>query len=132
MSQERVELVQRGLVTLAKGEMLWDTLDEDVEIRDHDILDQQGYNGHAGFAQWLEDWGLAWSEYTFEPEDFIDGGDVVVAVIHLTAKGRSSGIEIDRRDAIVYAFRDGKIATIDYYNDKAQALQAAGLADQRE
>jgi ketosteroid isomerase-like protein len=128
MSKEHVELLQRAYALLATGVVLWDSLDENVEVHDHDTPDQGDYRGHAGFGRWLEDWEAAWAEYTFEPEEFIDRGDVVVAVIRMTAKGRTSGIEVRRQDALVYKFRDGKIASLDYYNSKEQALEAAGIA----
>jgi ketosteroid isomerase-like protein len=108
--------------------VLWDSLDENVVVHDHDTPDQGHYRGHVGFGRWLEDWEAAWAEYTFEAEEFVDAGDVVVAVISMTAKGRSSGIEVRRQDALVYKFRDGKIASIDYYNSKEQALEATGMA----
>jgi ketosteroid isomerase-like protein len=64
------------------------------------------------------------------PEEFIDAGDCVVAVIRLKAKGQSSGIEVERQDAIVYKLRDGQIVRGDYYNKREQALEAVGLREQ--
>jgi len=46
----------------------------------------------------------------------------------MTAKGRGSGIEIDREDSLVYDFRDGKAVRLDYFNSREQGLEAAGLA----
>jgi hypothetical protein len=46
----------------------------------------------------------------------------------MTAKGAGSGLELDRQDAQVYRFRDDKILRLDYYNSKAQALEAVGLS----
>jgi hypothetical protein len=63
MSRENVELVQEALGrTAPTGVPPWDVLHEDIEVRDHDILDASEYRGHAGFAHWLEDWSSAWSE----------------------------------------------------------------------
>jgi hypothetical protein len=45
----------------------------------------------------------------------------------MTAKGESSGIAIDRQDGLVYKLRDGMVVRLDYYNNRAQALKAAGL-----
>ena len=80
--------------------------------------------------RWLfEDWASAWSDYSAEPEEFIDVDDErVIAVFRIKATGRSSGAEMERHDAMVYVVRDGQIVRIDYYNSKQQALQAAGLA----
>jgi ketosteroid isomerase-like protein len=49
--------------------------------------------------------------------------------IRSTTKGRSSGVELDREDGVVYKLRAGKITHIDYYNDRDQALEAVGLRE---
>jgi hypothetical protein len=36
-------------------------------------------------------------------------------------------VEVKRRDAMVLTIRDGKWVRVDYYNNEAQALEAAGL-----
>jgi ketosteroid isomerase-like protein len=127
VSKENVEAVRRSFETIAAtGEPLWEVIGEDVEVRDHDIMDGRDYRGHDGVRQWFEDWGSAWEDYSGEPEEFIDvDDDRVIAVLRIRAKGRRSGLEIDRQDAILYVMRDGKMARLDYYNSKQQALDAA-------
>jgi len=90
-------------------------------------MDGEDYRGHAGVVRWLEDWSSAWSEFSMEPEEFIDAGERVVAVVRMRAKGRSSGLVLDRQDAVVQELRDGMIVRIDYYNSRDQALKAVGL-----
>ena len=130
MSQANVEIVRQGFEHfLETGEVPWASFDEGVEVHDHDTPDQGVYRGHAGYARYLADWGAAWSMWTFAPEEFIDAGDCVVAVIRMKAKGESSGIAIDRQDGLVYKLRDGMIVRLDYYNNRAQALKAVGLSE---
>jgi ketosteroid isomerase-like protein len=127
MSQHNVELVRRGFEAfVATGEPAWETLHEHVEVRDHDIMDGREYRGHGDVRRWLfEDWASAWSEYRAEPQEYIDVDDQrVVAVFRIKARGRASGVEIEREDAMVYVVRDQKIMRIDYYNSKQQALEA--------
>jgi ketosteroid isomerase-like protein len=80
-------------------------------------------------SRWLEDWGAAWADWSIEPDEFIDAGNAVVIFIRMKAEGRGSGIEVDRQDALVYEIRDGMVTCVDYYNDRKQALQAAGLSE---
>src|SRR4051794_7094273 len=130
MSQENVEIAQRVLGHLvATGEVLWDKTDPEIEVHDHDTPDQGDYRGHEGLARYLEDWGAAWAEWSIEPDEFIDAGNSVVIFIRMKAKGFGSGIELDRQDALVYEIRNGMIRRMDYYNDRAQALKAAELAE---
>ena len=132
MSLENVELVRDGFEHfVATGEPAWNTLHEHVEVRDHDIMDGREYRGHADVRRWLfEDWASAWSDYSAEPEEFIDVDDErVITVSRVKATGRSSGVEIERQDAMVFLVRDRQIVRLDYYNSKQQALQAVGLAE---
>jgi ketosteroid isomerase-like protein len=129
VSQENVALIERFYQKyLTTGELPWEMLDENVEVQDHDTPDQGVYQGRAGVDRWFRDWGDAWAEWSFEPEEFIDADDTVVVVIRMRAKGTGSGVEVDRQDALVYRFRDDKIVRTDYYNSKQQALEAAGVA----
>jgi ketosteroid isomerase-like protein len=130
MSQENVEVVRRiNEQLLATGELALDLMHEDVKVLDYDAPDQTEYRGHGGVAQWLEEWGAAWDAWSYEPEHYIDAGDVVVMFTRTRAKGRASGVELDREEGVVFKLRDGKIADIAYYNDRDQALEAAGLSE---
>jgi ketosteroid isomerase-like protein len=130
MSEENVAVVRRGLERFMKtGEVLEETFDvESLEVHDHDILDGRDYRGAEGFMQWLEDWSAAWEEWSLDPEEYIDAGERVIVVAKMHARGRGSGVEVDRQDALLYELRDGLIVRIDYFNNRSEALTAAGLA----
>ena len=128
MSEENVELIQKALgAFVSSGEPPWDALHEDVEVHDHDIMDGSDYRGHAGFGRWIADWSSAWAEDSIEPEGFLDAGDRVVVLIRQRTTGRGSGVALEREDAMVFGLSDGKIARVDYYNSREQALEAVGL-----
>jgi ketosteroid isomerase-like protein len=130
MSQENVEIVQRGLgVYFATGEPPWELFDEKVKVYDHDTPDQGVYRGHQGVRRWLEDWGAAWAEWSIEPEKLIDAGDSVVVFIRMKAEGLGSGVAVERDDTQVHKLRDGKVVRLDYFNDRKQALKAVGLEE---
>jgi ketosteroid isomerase-like protein len=130
MSQENVEIVRRGWEHfVTTGEPLWATIDDEIVIHDHDIPDSGDYRGYAGFAQWGEDWEAAWEDWRWEAEEFIGAGDRVVAVLRVNAKGRGSGVDVERLDGAVWTVRDGKCIRLDYYGSKAEALEAVGLRE---
>lgn len=123
-------MIQRGLEHfVSTGEPAWEGIHPEVEVHDHDIPDAGEYRGHAGYARWLQDWGEAWASYTAEPDRYIDAGDRVVVELRIRATGGGSGIELERRDAIVFTVDDGLIVRLDYFNDPEQALAAAGLRE---
>lgn len=128
-SAQHVELVRRTLERFVEThEVEWDALHEKLEIHDHDIPEHGDYYGHEGFLRWLREWSEPWSEWKLEVEEVLDAGDEVVVVIHLAAKGAISGVSVDRHDSLVYGFRDGKVARVDYFNSRQQGLERAGLA----
>jgi ketosteroid isomerase-like protein len=129
MSQENVDLVRRALEGFVAGEVMWDILDEEIEVHDHDILDAGEYRGHSGFTRWVEEWGAGLPVVSLELQEFVDAGDAVVAIFMLKAKGRGSSVDVERQDGIVYRIRDGRIIRFDYYNTRKQALEAVGLAE---
>jgi ketosteroid isomerase-like protein len=132
MSRKNVELVQGVLGGfIATGIPAWDLLDERVEVHDHDVMDAGEYRGHAGFGSWLENWDAAWSDFSMQPEEFLDGDQRIVSVFRMTATGRGSGVEVQRQDAIVWSVRDGKIVRLDYYNNREQALGSVGRQSRR-
>jgi ketosteroid isomerase-like protein len=67
--------------------------------------------------------------HRFEAEEFIEAGDdQVIVPTTAYARGRD-GIEVTAGIAIVCAIRDGAIVRICMYQTRADALEAAGLAD---
>ena len=55
--------------------------------------------------------------------------DSVVACLHLTGQGKSSGVEVDLRLYMHFKLRDGKIVYLYGYADRGEALEAAGLSE---
>jgi ketosteroid isomerase-like protein len=132
MSQENVEIVAQSFEHFERtGEPVLDGLDPEVEVHDHDIPDAGTYRGHDGFLKWLADWSEAWGDFSMEAERWIDAGDRVVLVLQMTATGKGSGVEVKRRDAMVWTLRDGMTTRIDYYNNESQALEAVGQLKQQ-
>lgn len=129
MSQANVEIIQRGFeYFIATGEPHWESFHEEVEVHDHDTMDQGEYREHAGLGRWLQDWSAAWSEFSMEPEELLDVGDEVVMFVRMTATGVSTGLTLERQDAMVFAMRGGKVVRLDYYNNRTEALKAVGLS----
>jgi ketosteroid isomerase-like protein len=130
MSQQNVELVQRGLEEyFATGEMPWALFDESVLVYDHDTPDQGQYEGHSGVSRWLADWGAAWAEWSIEPDEFIDAGESVVVFIRMKTTGLGSGVEVDTPLGIVVEMREQKVSRSAAYFDHGEALRAAGLTE---
>ena len=108
------------------------TISDDCEVRDFDIPDAAGevYRGPDGVLDWLAEFDRAWASWRVTDEIFRSGPDGrVIALFRMLTRGRESGIEMSRDDAIVYVVRDGRIRQIEYYNTQDAALQAIGLSE---
>jgi uncharacterized protein len=132
MTEEAIAVIQRfNEELMQRGEIPWDLLDPELVLIDHDLPDAGDYRGHSGITKWVEDWSAAWESTTIEPESLVDAGDVVLATLMVTARGRGSGIETKRRNATVNTVENGRITRIEYFTTEADARAAAGLTTQR-
>jgi len=133
MSQENVEVVRRAFEALGREDWvaLAEFIADDCEVHDFDIPDADVvYRGPDGLLDWLAHWDTAWETWSPRDLNFRQvGDDRVLALFRMVAKGRGSGIEINREDAIAYTLHGGKITRVEYYNDQQQALEAAGLSE---
>jgi ketosteroid isomerase-like protein len=130
MSQENVKIVRRSYDAYLRGDLESSLADVDpeIEVYDHDIPESGEYRGFDGLLRWQADWESSWESWRWDPEEFIEAGERVVAVLRVHARGRQSGIDIERVDGAVWTFRDGKCVRLDYYGSRDQALEAAGLS----
>jgi ketosteroid isomerase-like protein len=79
-------------------------------------------------AYW-QDWFDTFDDLTVEPLDLIDAGEDVVAVLRFGGRAKLSGVESDLTFAVVYTFRDGKVARGREYWTRDEALDATGLRE---
>jgi ketosteroid isomerase-like protein len=73
-------------------------------------------------------WAEMWESSRFEAEEFIEAGDLVMTSVTNLLRGRD-GIEGQTRGAWVWTFRDRSVARIDLYQERQEALEAAGPSD---
>jgi ketosteroid isomerase-like protein len=138
MSQENVQVVRRFIEALPRAQASDDwqpvlaEVDHAVEIEDLDItLDTGRYRGHESVRRWIGVWMESWESWSLEDVQVrAVGEDTAIGLFLVRAKGKGSGIELSRRDALVCTLRAGKIEKGTYYNDQQQALEAVGLSEQ--
>jgi ketosteroid isomerase-like protein len=130
MSQENVEIVRQWLWAfendddafreLTHSQMEWAPFEENHTV----------HHGLGGATQIRNDWLGSWSQHRIDIEELLDGGDdAVVASLHLTAQGAGSGVDVDVRLHGHFKVREEKVAYLYEHQDRAAALEAAGLAE---
>jgi ketosteroid isomerase-like protein len=86
------------------------------------------YAGMEGFRKnWL-DWLEPWATYRTSIDELIDAGDRVVLLLRDHGRRADMDTEVELIGASIATIRDGKIARWEDYADRAEALEAAGLA----
>jgi ketosteroid isomerase-like protein len=132
MSQANVEAF-RGVVEAINErgpDAVLDLLDSEVEFyEDPKFPEAEVFRGRdevvANFRKFTE----SFEYYRFEIEDLRDaGGHKVMAVLREKARGKTSGVEVERRSGWVFTFRDGRALRVEIYLDPGDALEAVGLA----
>ena len=133
MSQEWVDLVRLGFEAIERGDMaVFDgmTTEDLVLVQPPEVPDAKTYEGRGAIVESLEDWPKQWEDFRMDLIEIIDAGDeVAVSVTRHRGRGRESGIEMDFEVFYVQRGRDGRLARIDMFFSREQALEAAGVSE---
>ncbi len=134
MSQENVEVVRAQYASFGQfadgGEVhSWVLAYFDPNCEYRPVEEVDAIRGHEALIEWTERWLEAWSSYSEQVEEIIDGGEIVVAEVSISGRGRTSGVEIRQRFFHVFEMREGRILRWREYLDRDSALEAAGLQE---
>jgi ketosteroid isomerase-like protein len=80
------------------------------------------------FAGVLDELAGVWASSRIEPHEFIEAGEQVVVPWTAHFQGRD-GIEVRTRPTWTFTIRDGAIERICMYQERHEALEAAGLPE---
>src|SRR5512144_3434992 len=137
MSQEDVELVQAVIDATERRD--WDAVyaryapdivfDFRRAKKTVPIIGPSVVTGHEAFRRTMRNFNEAWETVGYEHEGLLDGGDSVVHLISQRVIGRTTHLEFAWSYAQVWTVRGGLLAQMDYYEDRAEALEAAGLSE---
>jgi ketosteroid isomerase-like protein len=134
MSQEDVQVVRDQFAATNERDFprAMSLYAEDVELVVHpDAFIERGtFKGRHAVGQWFGNWFKTFEPgYHFDVEEARDLGDVVLLVASHRGHGRTSGLEVHGRTGYLYRVRDGKIARVEIYPGRAEAVEAAGLPE---
>jgi ketosteroid isomerase-like protein len=127
MGTSNIEIVRASYEALNRGDVAaaLDALAPDVEWHESSVLPERDiYRGRESVRGLLQDFQESWDEFHQDLEDAVEREDKVAVFIHLSAKGRESGAEVDARYAHVWTMRDGKGVRVDGYYDREEARRA--------
>ena len=132
MSQENVDTVRCGYADLNRRNVdAWlEAFHTDAEMYDlYGGPEGPARQGHEALREWVETVDDIWEDGRYDPEEFIDAGDFVVAAVRVRARRRDTRLTIDVAMFQVFEMRDARIQRGTAYLDKAEALEAVGLPE---
>jgi len=128
MSQENVELARWAFTS--DPTRFFSLLDEDIELDARRNAELPGValtgRGRQVVERFCREFWGTWSEYSAEPQEFIDAGDHVVVEVHERGDGKGSGVPFERTHFQVWTLREGRLIRWLLFADKAEALEAVG------
>ena len=79
--------------------------------------------------RFLEQFWEQFDEPQAQPQELIEAGDSVLAVVNFRGSGRQSGVAVNMEVFQLWTFRDGKVIRGHGFFDREEALEAAGLSE---
>jgi ketosteroid isomerase-like protein len=129
MSRENVEIARAALDAYNRGDLeaMLSYAAPDAEFDwSRSIGPQRGVYGVDQLSQF--NISEMFHSACFEPEEFIEGPDQVVTPLIGSFRGRD-GIEVSARFTFLWSFRDGAVVRVTLFQDRREALAAAGLSE---
>jgi ketosteroid isomerase-like protein len=106
----------------------------DIEFVAADGPDRGVSTGLAAMVEGWRDFLSVWEGYRFEAKEYRElDGERVLVVIHISARGKASGLELGRmrsQGASLFHIRDGKVTRLVLYWDGQRALADLGLGSE--
>ena len=90
--------------------------------------DTGAYLGLEAVARYMRGFLEPWTHITMEAEEIFDAGDTVLVGLLQRAVGDASGAETELRYFQLWSFRGGRVIRLENFRERAEALEAAGLA----
>jgi ketosteroid isomerase-like protein len=132
MSEAEVEVVRQAAKAYSErgAEAVVQFLDPDVEWRARpDLPDGGVYHGAEGFLRLTGRFDEVLEDIYLEPVEIVDAGERVIARLRWGGRGKGSGVEFEETEETwVFTIRGGKIARVDEFATKQEALAAAGIS----
>ena len=133
MSQENVEIV-RALYEAWNGpkggQGVLPFLSGDFEFVNPDYAVEPGIRrGHAGWSHAMKSLDDAFHEHGHEVAEARDLGDRVLCFTTFVAKTSADSVTFRQDETQLWTLRGGKVSRLEWFHDRADALEAAGLSE---
>jgi ketosteroid isomerase-like protein len=103
-----------------------DLYTEDAEIRTGSHWPEvTTYRGREAIRETSAEWASMWETLQIEVDTLEEHGDKLVATGAWRMRGAASGVDGEMAIFILFTFRDGRIAVLEWFADRDSAVAAA-------
>ena len=130
MSQANMEIVRRMLTSRHDYEAAFAETRTDVEwvvAKEHP--NSRTLYGHEEIRGYFDEWDEMLEDIQFDVDDYREAPNRVVAMGKVRGKGKGGGTPVVVPLMLVCVFEGDKVARVEEYLDRADALEAAGLSE---
>jgi ketosteroid isomerase-like protein len=132
MSHENVEIVRAIYDAVNRDD--WDAAfrhaHADFELTLQRSLDAGKHRGRERIRAIYQDARAAFDVSEVDPEQLIESGDQVVAIVTTRLRPKGSSAEFEVRNGHVWTIRAGEVVSMHGFPEPEKALEAAGLPEQ--
>jgi ketosteroid isomerase-like protein len=133
VADDNIELVRRALDAYNAGDVdaFVDLFTDDGEVETDPRFPEGGtFSGREAVRRFIAGLHQGWQGGSaVTTKEMRPAGDSVLATLEWHATGERSGIDVSSDWFGLWTLRDGRIARLRFFYDRAQALEAAGLQE---
>ena len=132
MSQDNLESLQAVYEEYRHGNFRagLDLYDPDVLLVSRsDLPDADRCVGVDSIRAYMREFLEPLTNVTWTAEEFIEAESSIVVAARQQGIGKESGVPLDARVFTVWTFRGQAVIRIEFFGDRAQALEAVGLRE---
>jgi len=111
VAEANVEALRRGYEALNRGDLsvVLELLDPEIEWHEPEPSPDAGtHTGRDSFERFFSSWIDSFDGFRVEPEQVVERGDTLIAVMHQSGRGRTSGVQVDARLAHLWTIKGGR------------------------
>ncbi len=133
MSEANLDLVRRMYMAWQSdepGSAPLEFLADDFEYVNPSYAVHPGTRrGKEGWVSAVRNLSESFDDWKHTPGETIDAGNKVVVMATFRARGRGSSVDLEKFEPQVWTLRDSKIVRFEWFNDRDEAMRAAGLSE---
>ena len=133
MSQADIESLRARYEAVSRGDRaaVYRDVQPGFTLKTPDRVPNAGtYLGAEEATRFMEDFWEPFEEVIIEPQEFLERGDQIVALLLVRNRYKGSSAFLEIRVAALWTMRDGKPTRCEMFPQPEQALEAAGIDQQ--